>query len=103
MITKANAVKMSIRKWEALARGQEPKSHNCGFCIFYHQYCDGCPLYPDVCQVDRGINLFREWLKTTNSADKINTKRGKKIAQQILQTIKERGAKWIMNQPIETG
>ena len=99
MITKTNAVKMSIRKWEALAKGRTTTSHQCGFCqyvegrhlskwYFSNSDCDRlCPLYPDVCSVSVIVPkpLYFKYRSTKNIA----------TAKAILKAIKERGEKWI--------
>lgn len=93
MITKTNAVKMSIRKWTALAKGEWPKSRVCGFCKFTRNHCTECPLYPDVgCETE---SLFMQWIHAPFGTE------SDAIAQQILDAIKERGAKWIKGGIIE--
>lgn len=100
MITKTDAVKMSIKKWEALSQGRVPLSYDCGFCEFVAESVDGnwadsnvaceelCPLYPDVCSVEDSLdNKPLYWIH--------NRSRNKAVAKQILEAIKERGEKWI--------
>ena len=83
MITRTNAVKMSIKKW-----GQYPVNlkAKCGFCEFekYKIYiCNNCPLYPDICG---------DWDSLYSKYENNPTV---ELQQQILSAIKERGEKWI--------
>ncbi len=98
MITKTNAVNMSVRRWEALAQDEDAET-GCGFCEFFNpalfdttnKNCQNCPLYPDVCMNhnDDTGSLFYRHRREYISARRIE------LANRILTAIKERGAKWI--------
>lgn len=91
MITKTNAVKMSIRKWEKIVDGdKEAIEEDCGFCEFFPRRCRKCPLFPDVCNWGDSCPkaLYWQYEQTGNP----------QIAELILAAIKERGDKWIKEQ-----
>lgn len=112
MITKTNAVKMSITKWEKVVdtmskagialppweyeRGVE----ECGFCEFHDERdgwggddsCHLCPLNPDICYADGGVKSNALYWRIKNEGD---AAKQLKLAQQMLEVIKTRGEKWI--------
>ena len=95
MITKTNAVGMSIRKWN---RDPVDLDDTCGFCEYAKErsnmgygnsVCEEyCPLYPDICTAEgdeKPNALYWQYHRT----------RTPELAQQILDAIIERGEKWI--------
>lgn len=90
MITKREAVDMSIRKWSEYP---VDTSEECGFCVYNYfarhlNNCDECPLFPIVCAVPTPCYPNTLYKKYRN-------KPTRKLQQQILTAIKERGEKWI--------
>ena len=100
MITKTNAVKMSVRKWEKIIKKlerEEPVTWeitglSCGFCYFFrtlgrYNGCLKCPLFPDICTEDREGSKSLFW--------RFSEEDSLELARQILEAIRVRGEKWI--------
>ena len=104
MITRQEAVDMSIEKWETLASGDHDKFTKCGLCKYSveqateynpsdNEGCKCCPLFPDVCAnspVDDDDKLLEPYPLFWRCNDATP-----EVAQQILDAIKTRGQAWI--------
>ena len=94
-MNRKEAVAISTRKWEYLAKGKVPRDFNCGFCDYFGERCvdnednakcQDCPLFPDICA---DYNEF----DTVPLYWQYHGEQG--MAEQILKAIKERGKIWI--------
>lgn len=116
-LTKTNAVKMSVRRWEQVIERLEQgdgkiglfalnsgEFGDCGLCDFHHpdsyldplssHCCDECPLYPDICSHSRWELLPRPTFWKF-CGGRTTAEEQLPLAREILQAIKDRGAKWI--------
>ena len=113
-ITKQEAVKLSIKKWQKVIAGYEKCRSNkdwaeildrlmnvpCGFCAYVELYwkhpppiCQ-CPLYPDICCPDDKYCIALYW----RIIDKIEHESKKGLLAMLRRMLKEietRGQKWL--------
>ena len=91
MISKTNAVKMSIRKWERIVAAEDEEEKDCGFCVFRDQLYPSPPCHPwypldkaGICATDPD-GLYQQWEENSTL----------ELAQKILAGIRKEGAKWL--------
>lgn len=111
MLTRKEAVEMSINKWVAYSEERSPRNVVCGMCEWgkeqgevatANEACEKwCFLYPDVCVANPtalDVSLYWQW-----KSEFITRKKKLALAAQILKEIRERGAKWILQEIRERG
>jgi len=98
MITKTNAVKMSIKKWEKVKKWPSINSmfQPCGFCEYFNKEkdpCKTCPLYPDLCYWDGNKKPNTLFWRIKRKI--IGGKDAGDLVEKMLSEIKERGKVWL--------
>ena len=100
MITKTNAVKKSIRKYERIIKALKKNTFDypldkCGFCQFFNDCggCTECPLYPDICFRKR--DPYTLYWQISGLIVKGEYTEAIPLAEQMLSEIRARGEKWI--------
>lgn len=97
MLTKTNAVKKSVMKWEwiisELEQGKCAHTRgSCGFCEFLDSKCTACPL-KDYCSAV--VIVERLFWRITIAIDNQRYSEALPLARELLEAIKTAGAKWV--------